>query len=302
MMRATSDNAVLPAPPEARDVPRATATDDAASVFAATLGLATTSLAKVGADATKLGTDDKKTETVSDVAVTNAFLGMQLAPALPLPTVLAKGGAEVTEKGFTIEAARPRPSGIDLSSFEIIPQDQQVALPLEAALQQLTAGTDKGVLPQLPAPAATVAPENAPVRVVTPANEIVEVVSRHVARGEQHVTMVLRPAELGEVKVRIEHGRDNHVSIKLEAETKDTTAVLRARIPELQATLAQQGVTVGSVDVTLTASDAMQQRTGGDSAQQQHGQSDREEYVEVEDATRTQKRTKRNNRDLDVVV
>ncbi len=311
-MRAASESPAMFMAPVADAAARevtSKAASDAPSVFAATLGLVSTTVTSLGADAEEPASEGSK---VSEAAVpeTTPQAAMQLAMMTPLPIPIpiplpppppraGEGGAssEVMQgvKGSQRFVTVPAPSGgdIDLSKLESVPVDQQAALPLEAALQQLTHGSEQP---------RTAAPESAPTRVITAAHEIVEVVSRHVARGEQQITMVLRPAELGQVKVRVEHVRHDQVKITLEAERADATHLLHERVPELQAALAAQGVTVREVNVSMQAGGAQTGFGGGGAAErEQHDSPD--EIVEIEDGKRPQKRTaKRNPKDLDLLV
>ncbi len=292
-MRAPTDSAAMflapPQDPATRE--HETVTAEASSVFAATLGLVSTS----GPAKAPPEENDRRGDGTPMVEATPVAT-LQLAPIVPPPTPAAKSAtvAENTDAPWGIEEIGPRPSpnGIDLSSFDLTTTDQPVALPLEAALQQLTSTLDS----------ATVAPQAAPTRVITASHEVVEVVTRHVVGGDHQITMVLKPASLGEVKVRVQRLRDEQVTVTLETERPEATALLRERVPELQAALQQQGVSVRSIDVSLQASDGMSQRGAGGESQTHHQHAEREETNGSEETLRTPKRTKRNTKDLDVLV
>ncbi len=247
--------------------------------------------------------DEDMVEMTSEFAVA---LGLLSSPAIIPPQRAPDAPAAPSAGDLQAVEAAPKPAapGIDIAMFDLTPRDEPVALPLEAALQQLSATIDPSTMaPEVaPAPASAPASAPAPARVIATPHEVVEVVTRHVARGEQQITMVLKPAELGEVKVRVEHVRGDQVKITLEAEKPESTQLLRERVPELQAALQQQGVTVRSVDVSLQASDGMSHRGTGGDAPAHHQRADRDEPTPSEEATRTSKRTKRNKKDLDVLV
>ena len=236
--------------------------------------------------------DEETTEAPSEFAATLGLItaNVIVPPYTPEESAAAPVG-EVSASTGTFETL-PRPSGFDISSFDLAASDEPVALPLEAALQQLTATVHEG-------PAV---PESEPMRVITAAHEVVEVVSRHVVRGEPRITMVLEPAELGAVKVRVEHVRGDQVRVTLEAERPEATQLLRERVPELQAALQQEGVVVRSIDVSLQASDGMGQRGSGGDAPPQHQSAEQEESAPDDTTGRPPKRTKRNPKDLDVLV
>ena len=243
------------------------------------------------------GRESERDEDLPELELSSEFaatLGLLTPPVIVPPPAPSDTPAPQASGSLQSVEAAPKPAapGIDISMFDLVPADQPAALPLEAALQQLSATLDTG----------TAAPETAPARVITTAHEVVEVVARHVARGEQQISMVLKPAELGEVKVRVEHVRGDQVRITLEAEKPESTQLLRERVPELQAALHQQGVTVRSIDVSLQASDGMTQRGTGGDAPAHHHHAERDEPTPSEEAARPPKRTKRNKKDLDVLV
>lgn len=289
-MRTASESPAMFLAPKQTERPEVQAANDVPSVFAATLGLVSTTVA--------LGEGEEKPAAEAVMPETTPQVAMQLAMMIPMPIALprAEGSSEAMQgvKGarFVATPAPAAAGGIDLTKLEMTPVDQQTALPLEAALQQLTSSVEQ----------SQSTPESAPTRVITASHEIVEVVSRHVARGDQQITMVLRPAELGQVKVRVEHVSHDQVKVTLEAERADATNLLHERVPELQAALAAQGLTVREVNVSMQTA-AGQFDFGGDGQASRGEHEAPEEILEIEDGKRPQKRTpKRHPKDLDVLV
>ncbi|MDP9388634.1 MAG: flagellar hook-length control protein FliK, partial [Actinomycetota bacterium] len=96
-------------------------------------------------------------------------------------------------------------------------------------------------------PSAPVAPTAGPAAV--PA-QLVQVVApfREAPDGTHHLTLRLRPDELGEVRMVVQV-RAGEVSLHLTAESSGTADILRTSLPDLRAELEAGGFRAGSLDV-----------------------------------------------------
>lgn len=104
---------------------------------------------------------------------------------------------------------------------------------------------------------SVLAKTDTPVKVETPEaprpvfkSELVDAIAKHVVRETPKVEIVVQPPELGRVHVSVEV-RQNEVHVRVNAENQDVAKNLSERLPELQQTLRDQGMRIGSIDVGM---------------------------------------------------
>lgn len=173
-------------------------------------------------------------------------------------------------------------------------RDNEAALP-----QELAAKLDTQAAPKVEHTQTASAPQ--PVF----KSELVDAIAKHVVAETPKVEITVMPPELGKVRVSVEV-RQNEVHVRVQAENNDVAKSIQDRLPELQQTLREQGMRVGSVDVGMqsmnTETSDFSQNRGGNGAfereQRDSGHTDqRESAAPIRAARPSIKRSK-----VDVIV
>jgi flagellar hook-length control protein FliK len=87
------------------------------------------------------------------------------------------------------------------------------------------------------------------------ATELVQFVARHISPSNAKVELIMQPPELGKVHLAVEV-RNSEVHVHVTADSRDVAKILNDKLPQLESTLREQGLKVGSVSVMAGSAEA----------------------------------------------